>query len=787
LTGGRFFNELPSHAPETIRYACADSDYALQLYHRFNAWFDAYLPQHRTLAEQIESPTAIFCGLMKYNGLLMDRPRMIHKQLECMDRLVGLREQIRTLIGDVDIGANAGTKAFKDYLFKDLGLPILKTTEKKAEAADDQVMVMLAQWCAEHRPELVSLFERVQEYRKWSKLKNTYVDGYLKHINDTTGRIHPDLLPLATETGRFAARNPNMQNCFDDSTEILTNRGFVRFPLLGDDDRVAQWENGEIYFVKPLAHIRSAYSGDMIHLLNQHVDLLVTPDHRCLLQNRKNRQYFVVPAESYCSDAKQLHAGQYAFGVKHMDTHEITLLAATQADGNYHDGGIDFSFMKARKYRRLLNAIQSLQIPHSDYVKADGHVNIRIRKGDFAERIIQILGPEKTWGSWLLEYDRKTIKGILAELPEWDGCFTRGNFFSSSVKSNADWMQILYVLTGTRAHMREYHNGNPNARINYQLDIVERNHSLTTNIQKANEPYNGMVYCVTVPSGFIVVRRNGQVCITGNCPRKTNDPVGIRSFIVAPEGDVLVSCDFSQIELRVGAFYCRDARMLETYRTGGDIHARTTSVIFSIPYAEAVDKNAPEYKERRTIAKNVNFGVFYGLFPTGLQRTLRFKAGLNPSLAECESIIANLKAGYPQLAKWQEQEKRAAASTQYAQTYLGRRRYLPGIRSQDWSRKSFAERCALNTPIQGTAADILKLALGRLLAGLPQRPWLKPLLQIHDELVFELPAERLDEAVAFIRACMEQQPFPEFDVPIVAEAAYGTDFGHMTEIERSIP
>jgi len=483
VTGGRFFDELPPDAPETIRYACADSDYALQLYHRFNAWFNAFLPQHRAIVEQVESPTAIFCGLMKFNGLLMDRPRMICKQVECLDRLVELREQIRNLIGDVDIGANAGTKAFKDYLFKDLGLPILKTTEKNAEAADDQVMVMLAQWCADHRLELVPLFELVQEYRKWSKLKNTYIDGYLKHINDVTGRIHPDLLPLATATGRFAARNPNMQNC----------------------------------------------------------------------------------------------------------------------------------------------------------------------------------------------------------------------------------------------------------------------------------------------------------------PRKTNDPVGIRSFIVAPEGHVLVSCDFSQIELRVGAFYCRDAKMLETYRTGGDIHAQTTSVIFSIPYAQAVDKNAPEYKERRTIAKNVNFGVFYGLFPSGLQRTLRFKAGLNPTLAECESSIANLKAGYPQLAKWQEQEKRTAASTQYTQTYLGRRRYLPGIRSQDWSRKSFAERCALNTPIQGTAADILKLALGRLLAGLPERPWLKPLLQIHDELVFELPIEQLDEAVAFIRACMEQQPFPEFDVPIVAEAAYGTDFGHMTEIERSNP
>ena len=477
VTEGRFFDELASDDSDTVRYACADSDYALRLYRRFNEWFDAYLPRHRWIVENIESPTAVYCGLMKYNGLLMDETAMIRKQGECAARLLELREKIHAMTGGVEIGANAGTQAFKDYLFKTLGLPVLKTTAKNAEAADDQTMVMLAEWCAEHRPELVPLFELVQEYRKWSKLKTTYIDGYLRFINPVTGRIHPDLLPLATETGRFAARNPNMQNC----------------------------------------------------------------------------------------------------------------------------------------------------------------------------------------------------------------------------------------------------------------------------------------------------------------PRKTNDPVGVRSFILAPEGHVLVSCDFSQIELRVGAFYCRDPKMLETYRSGGDIHAQTTSVIFGVPYAQAADKNDPDYKERRTIAKNVNFGVFYGLFARGLQRTLRFKAGLDKSLSDCEAIIANLKAGYPNLARWQEQAKQAAMRRQYTQTFLGRRRYLPGIRSQDWGRRSFAGRCALNTPIQGTAADILKLALGRLIAGLPGRPWLRPLLQIHDELVFEVPRERLKEAVIYIQTCMDAQPFPEMDVPIVAEAAYGPDFGHMTD------
>lgn len=479
VTEGRFFDELNPQDEKTVRYACADSDYTLRLYHVFNQWFDRFLPKHRTIVEEVESPTSVYVGIMKYNGILVDKSAMLKKQAEAAEKIVSIRKEIAGIIGNVGIGANASTSAFKKYLFVDLGLPVMKTTAKHQEAADDETMILLKEWCESNRPELARLFELVQEYRKWGKLKSTYIDGYLRFIDEDTGRIHPDLMPLGTETGRFASRNPNMQNC----------------------------------------------------------------------------------------------------------------------------------------------------------------------------------------------------------------------------------------------------------------------------------------------------------------PQKDNDPIGVRKFIIAPEGKAILSLDFSQIELRVGAFYCRDKRMLETYRTGGDIHAQTTSVIYRIPFEKAADKNAPHYKERRTIAKNCNFGVFYGLFPTGLQRTLKFKAGLNPTLSECETIIQNLKSGYPGLAKWQDEVKKRAAVSCYTETWLGRRRYLLGIRSSDWGKKSFAERCALNTPIQGTAADILKLACGRIISGLPERLWLKPILQIHDELVFELPEDKADEAVVFIKECMETQPFPEFDVPIVAEASVGRNFGEMKEME----
>ena len=173
VTDGRFFDELSPQDTETVRYACADSDYALRLYHLFNGWFDKFLPKHRFLVEQVESSTAVYCGLMRYNGLLMDQAAMEAKQAEAEKRIAEIREEIAFMIGDVEIGANASTSAFKKYLFHDLGLPVLKTTAKYQEAADDATMILLADWCRKNRPELTHLFELVQEYRRWGKIKGT--------------------------------------------------------------------------------------------------------------------------------------------------------------------------------------------------------------------------------------------------------------------------------------------------------------------------------------------------------------------------------------------------------------------------------------------------------------------------------------------------------------------------------------------------------------------------------------------------------------------------------------
>lgn len=438
------------------------------------------IPRHRFICEEIESPTAVYTGMMKYNGVGVDAALMEKKKQEAEQKIMELREKVLMVTGDIDIGTNCSTAAFRDFLYRTEKLPVLKTTAKFQDAADDQAMQLLMAYCKKARPELVSFFETVQELRKWTKIKSTYIDGYQKWINTATGRIHPDLMPMGTDTGRFAARKPNLQNM----------------------------------------------------------------------------------------------------------------------------------------------------------------------------------------------------------------------------------------------------------------------------------------------------------------PRKGGDPIGVRQFIVATPGSKFLDFDFSQIELRVGAFYCRDEKMMETYRSGGDIHAQTTSVIFNIPISEAVDKDNPDYKERRTIAKNVNFGTFYGLFPRGLQQTLKFKAGLDKPVSDCEAIIANLKAGYPALTEWQQATIRQARLDGYSETSFGRRRYLPNINNRaDWGKRSFAERCSMNTPIQGTAAEILKLAMKKLIAELATRPYIRPILQIHDELLFEVDEGHEEEAIRIIRTAMEAQPFAEFDIPIVAEGEHGYCFGKLEGLE----
>jgi DNA polymerase-1 len=322
--------------------------------------------------------------------------------------------------------------------------------------------------------------------------------------------------------------------------------------------------------------------------------------------------------------------------------------------------------------------------------------------------------------------------------------------------------------------------------LNYLRDVVAYRglaklvKTYLTGLREKINPVTGAIHTQFFPLGTETGRFASRNPNCQNLPGAEMHGVNIRAFLTARPGFTLVALDYSQIELRIGAWYTNDPQMLAVYQQGGDIHGVTTAAVYNISLAEAMDQNHPAYKERRTVAKNINFGIFYGLYPKGLQRILKLKAGLSLNLAASETMIANIHRAYPQLEPWQAQIKQAARYRKTVDTARGRRRCLAGITDEDPNQRSHYERAALNHPIQGTAADILKLAMVRLLPGLAERPFIHPVLTVHDEIVFEVASDQLATAIPWLKATLEAPPFPGFTVPLIAAVATGPSYGTLT-------
>ena len=264
-----------------------------------------------------------------------------------------------------------------------------------------------------------------------------------------------------------------------------------------------------------------------------------------------------------------------------------------------------------------------------------------------------------------------------------------------------------------------------------------------------------------------------------NIPIRTEYGRRIRGAFKAPKGFVMVSIDYSQIELRVAAGLSGDEKLISVFKKGEDIHTAVAANVFNIA-PEKVDK------EMRRRAKIINFGILYGMGVNALRTNL----GEGVTRDEASMYIEQYFAQYPQLSRWIEKTKRDAERLGYVETVFGRRRYLPGFKSTLPMLRSQAERFAVNAPIQGTQADIIKLAMVKADEMIKEKKWqekVKLILQVHDELVYEVDESLTEEAAKEIRAVMEGVA-PEKElagVPIVAEAAIGEDWGNMKAITKA--
>ncbi len=254
-----------------------------------------------------------------------------------------------------------------------------------------------------------------------------------------------------------------------------------------------------------------------------------------------------------------------------------------------------------------------------------------------------------------------------------------------------------------------------------------------------------------------------------NIPTRTETGRKVRNAFVASAGHTLLSVDYSQIELRIVAHMAQDQSMLAAFREGQDIHATTAAAIYNVPI-DAVTK------DQRRHAKAINFGLIYGMSPFGLSRSTDL------TLAEAENFVKDYFDHFPGVKRYLDNIRGTTARQGYVETMLGRKRYFPNLANPvNINLRNREEREAINAPIQGTAADILKIAMIRLHHALPEHGLnAKILLQVHDELLLEVPEQELDKTVRLVQITMEKAY--NLDIPLETEARVGKNWGSMQVI-----
>ena len=298
-------------------------------------------------------------------------------------------------------------------------------------------------------------------------------------------------------------------------------------------------------------------------------------------------------------------------------------------------------------------------------------------------------------------------------------------------------------------------------------------------IQKLHSTYvESLINSVHAEEGRVHTSFNQTVAATGrlsssdpnlqNIPIRTEIGRQIRRAFIADKGTTLLSADYSQIDLRMLAHISQDATLCEAFRKGEDIHTLTAAEIFNMKPVEV----GPDM---RRVAKSINFGIVYGMSPFGLSQQLQI------TVEEAKVHIDRYFVRYPGVRAWIDAILKEAREKGSVRTLLGRIRYLPEIESKNGAIRGFAERTAMNTPIQGTSADVIKAAMIQLAQTHAQKKWKgRMLLQVHDELLFEIEHAEMERSQKVIKSIMENA-IP-LSIPVVVDLKVGTSWADMKPV-----
>lgn len=392
--------------------------------------------------------------------------------------------------------------------------------------------------------------------------------------------------------------------------------------------------------------------------------------------------------------------------------------------------------------------------------------------------LIPVLGDMELAGITLdtgvLAAFNKTISKRIMELQEeiWKLAGTSFNLGSPSQLAG-----ILFTTLGiSPAGIKKGKTGYSTAAD--ELEKIRDKHPIVSliseyrELDKLKNTYVDALPLLVKPDGRIHTSFNQTIAATGrlsstnpnlqNIPVRTELGREIRKAFVAPAGRRLVSADYSQIELRVAAALSGDGAMIKTFQDGIDLHQQTAAELFNVPLEKVS-------KDQRYAAKTINFGVLYGMSAHGLS------VATGMGREEATGFIQRYFEVRPKLAEYIKETKAFAHEHEYTQTLFGRKRPCPEINSNNFMMSAGAERMAVNVPIQGTAADIYKLAMIAVAAKLDDDTQL--LLQIHDELIAETSAEKVEKVAALMREAMEN--VYDLGVPLAVDTAIGESWGDL--------
>ncbi len=687
-------------------YGCGDVDATLQCYR-------AYRPQleqqgQLPWVDRVLVPMWRVNMMIRRNGLDVDEPEALTKRAFCVAQMEAATDAVLALPAvRAYVETRAATKKSPFSLNSDdqvraclftlyNGVPSGSTTATTRVPKLDReaIELMLAQ---KQPKEVRVILEARRRYKGFDKMRGTAIDGFLKR-RYPDGRVHSRIHNF-TWSGRRGSSKPN---CFSGDTEVLTETGWLRLDQLVADPiprAVAQWappdrpgDVGTISFVHPSACVLRPADDALVHLTNQHIDLAVTPDHRCLVRSRRTGQLRVVPADQYPEDAQQIHAGRYDGPGLPLSDAQLRLLIAAQGDGHFtaRGGGLDFRFKKRRKIQRLEGIVRDLVrlgiLARAAVTHVPGGRRFYFRK-DTVPWVRDFLGPAKQLGAWLLQASHTQLELVANELFLWDGCATRMNHYASKDPVNTQWAATVLALTGHRTHERIYTNRQ--GSVSHQVDIVHRDYSMTTNVRRGTLPPQP-TYCVSVPSSFILVRRGGAIHVTGQCQnipdgRKVKselaadvppDTANMRMIIRAAPGTHFVGGDYGQLEFRLAACYARDPNMLAACRQG-DPHAMLQQAL-----AELQDDAGRPIILPREPVKRINFGIIYGCDAVRVQ-AICAEEGIAISHETAQKIVDRTWALYPRLRTTIDETEQHIRDHKFVTTPIGHIRWMENVDSTD--------------------------------------------------------------------------------------------------------